>query len=36
MNYQKEKTRKQSCLKSHKKNKIPKNKLNQGGEKPIL
>ena len=33
MNYQKEKVKKLTCLKLHLK--IPGNKLNQGGERPI-
>ena len=36
MNYQKEKARKQSCLKSQQKNKISRNKLSQKCEKLIL
>ena len=28
-------SKKKSCLKSHQKNKIATNKLNQGGERPI-
>ena len=35
MNYQKENLRKQPHLHSHQENKIPRNKLNQGGERPI-
>ena len=34
MSYQKEKTRKQSCLILHQKKKIPRNKFNQEGEWP--
>ena len=35
MNYQKEKLRKQSHLQLIKKNEIPKNKFNQGTERPL-
>ena len=36
MNYQKGKLRKQSHLHLHQKNKIPRNKINQGGKRPVL
>ena len=35
MNYQKEKLRKQSHLQLLQNNKIPKNKLNQAGKRPV-
>ena len=36
MKYDKKETRKKSLLLSNKKNKVPRNKLNQGGKRPVL
>ena len=36
MNYQKDKTIKQSHIQANKKNKIPRNKFNRGGKRPVL
>ena len=35
-NYQKEKLRKNSIYYSKKENKVPRNKFNQGGKRPVL